>query len=181
MCRGHRGPQLPLVHAWALTINRQGQTLDRILLDLRRAFLARAGVRCHLACASLPIMVCLSTTDAASAADRYAVLGSVVYAELLHPPCDVAPAAPPQTSTNPNRRRPGELIDRTADRRPDASKQVALRKRNEAYACHCSLPMKHDTCTIDTLSMNMSGPFHKIGSAPPMNECVNEYAPVCVV
>jgi hypothetical protein len=28
--------QLPLVHAWALTINRaQGQTLDRILIDLR--------------------------------------------------------------------------------------------------------------------------------------------------
>ena len=28
--------QLPLVHAWALTINRsQGQTLDRILVDLR--------------------------------------------------------------------------------------------------------------------------------------------------
>ena len=33
-----RRTQLPLVHAWALTINRsQGQTLDRILLDLRHA------------------------------------------------------------------------------------------------------------------------------------------------
>ena len=40
-----RRTQLPLVHAWALTINRsQGQTLDRILLDLRHAPFSRVHV-----------------------------------------------------------------------------------------------------------------------------------------
>ena len=36
-CRAQED-QLPLVHAWALTVNRsQGQTLNKILIDLRHA------------------------------------------------------------------------------------------------------------------------------------------------
>ena len=89
--------QLPLVHSWALTINRsQGQTLDRVLLDCRRPSFShgQANVaisRVHLA-EDLGVIVNDSCCERLADGTRCAVLANVVYDELLTPiPMDCAP------------------------------------------------------------------------------------------
>ena len=89
--------QLPLVHSWALTINRsQGQTLDRVLLDCRRPSFShgQANVaisRVHLA-EDLGVVVNDSCCERLADGTRCAVLANVVYDELLTPiPMDCAP------------------------------------------------------------------------------------------
>jgi len=101
------------VHAWALTINRsQGQTLARVLLDLRhapfehgQAYVAISRVRlpAHLA-VFVNASCCLDRNDGS----RCAVLATVVYPELLATEsismdicqeCQPAPAAVPPATT----------------------------------------------------------------------------------
>ena len=87
--------QLPLVHAWALTVNRsQGQTLSCVLLDLRSPAFAHgqaytAVSRVHSAD---ELIVFVSDASAVTAADgsRVPILASVLYDELLAEPCSIA-------------------------------------------------------------------------------------------
>lgn len=82
--------QLPLVHAWALTINRsQGQTLEGVLLDLRRPAFSHGHAnvaisRVHVA-DDLGVFVNDSCCVIQDDGTRCAVLGNVVYEELLAP------------------------------------------------------------------------------------------------
>jgi len=80
--------QLPLVHAWALTINRSmGQTLDRALLDARRPAFTHghayvATSRVHTA-DELGVFVNDACSEARADGSRVAILASVTYDELL--------------------------------------------------------------------------------------------------
>ena len=82
--------QLPLVHAWALTINRsQGQTLEGVLLDLRRPAFSHGHAnvaisRVHVA-DDLGVFVNDSCCVIQDDGTRCAVLGNVIYEELLAP------------------------------------------------------------------------------------------------
>lgn len=136
--------QLPLVHAWALTINRsQGQTLTKILLDLRHAPFAHGQAyvaisRVHVAadCGAFIDDTCCIERQGT----RCAVLGSVVYDELLHPPDADASADPSvavaEPDTHPTRTLCFEDLMAQADdsdaakrmRRSEAT-QTARRKR----------------------------------------------------
>ena len=98
--------QLPRVHTWALTINRsQGQTLDRVLLDLRRAPFAHGQAyvaisRVHEAdeCGAFVDDDCCVERDSR----RCAVLGSVAYSELLvSSACAIATALAPAGEPTP--------------------------------------------------------------------------------
>ena len=94
--------QLPLVHAWALTINRsQGQTLERALLDLRRPAFAHghayvAVSRVHVA-DDLGVFVDGTCCETRADGSRCAVLASVIYHELLEPV--TLPSAPTPATT----------------------------------------------------------------------------------
>jgi hypothetical protein len=94
--------------------------LDRILLDLRhapfshgQAYVAISRVHVAADCGVFVNDRCCVQRQGA----RCAVLGSVVYEELLSPPCDAAPAARPEPSANPNRRpHLSELVNQLDDR-----------------------------------------------------------------
>ena len=80
--------QLPLVHAWALTINRSmGQTLERVLFDMRRPPFAHgqgyvAVSRVHVA-DDLGAFVNDGCSERRADGSRCAILASVTYDELL--------------------------------------------------------------------------------------------------
>ena len=98
------------MHAWALTVNRsQGQTLDKILIDLRHAPFAHGQAyvaisRVHVAAdcgAFVNERCCIECAGV-----RRAVLGNVVYEELLALPTNAVPPAAGASAPASNPRRP---------------------------------------------------------------------------
>ena len=135
--------QLPLIHAWALTINRaQGQTLDRALLDLRdttfehgQAYVAVSRV--HTA-DELSVFIDDRSSIVAPGGARVGVLACVTYPELLgratpappSPPAVVRPrrvaADLPADEPPPRRRRLMDFVDQL----DDPHGEIARRCRN---------------------------------------------------
>ena len=117
--------QLPLVHAWALTINRsQGQTLDKILIDLRHAPFTHG--QAYVAISRVHISAdCGVFVNASCCIQQRAVLGSVVYHELLRP---LTFAAPHAMSNAPCRRRRADFVAQLDDAAPAAAQKSQRRR-----------------------------------------------------
>lgn len=150
--------QLPLVHAWALTINRsQGQTLDGVLLDLRDAALEHGQAYVAISRVHTADELALFVDDNSSLlqpdSTRVGVLACVTYPELLRDPAatraeqrrdrdcigrsvtgpssSITPYAPttlPPAETPPPRHRRMRLAD-LVERLDDTGSAVAKRMR----------------------------------------------------